>query len=222
MSLRRLWLRKLRSAIRRARAVLVSQRFGFPPSTIYSGDFFDGPGCGQGLVHAAAVAKILYERYRPTSAFDFGCGRGALIAELGKLGVEAAGCDGSAAGVERCPPPAFVFQADLRRPVVLSRRFDLVTCIEVAEHLPRRSAPVLLRSIADAAGRHVVFSAAESPDGDDHIHLRPPEYWVKELEAHGFVHLEEETRALRDATRAAGAPEWFQNTVVLRRSDAGE
>ena len=213
-------LRKWRSARWRVRQSFLSQRFGVSPSSIYDADFFDGPGCQQGSAHAEAVAKILHHRYRPRSVFDFGCGQGALIAAFAELGVQAFGCDGSSVGVQRCAPSVFVFQADLKRPVVLNRRFDLVSCIEVAEHLPRRAGPVLVGSIAAAADCHVVFSAAVpgSGGGEDHINLRPPEYWAQLFENSGFTHMEADTEDVRAATRAAGAPEWFQNTMVFQRS----
>jgi SAM-dependent methyltransferase len=212
-------LRKLRSAGVRLRRGLVSQRFGFSPSTIYGDSFYDGAACDEGRVYAAAVADILFDRYAPRTVFDFGCGQGAILAGLEKRGVLAFGCDGSAPGVRRCPPNTFVFQADLKKPLVTNRTFDLVLSIEVAEHLPHRSGPVLVASMAGVASHRVVFSASGpgSPIGDDHINLQPPEYWADLFAAHGFRHRAEESREVRAAMKAAGAPDWFQNTIVLER-----
>lgn len=211
-------LRKLRSARAHLRQTLLSQRFGFSPSTIYDGSFYEGPGCAQGKAHAEAVARVLMDRFAPQSFFDFGCGHGALIGAMQSLGALASGCEGSVHGVERCPAECLVFQADLKRPVHLNRRFDLVTCIEVAEHLPKRSERVLVKSIADAADRRIVFSASGPGQlGDDHINLVPPDYWAGLFKAHGFTHDEAASRQIRREMGDAGAPAWFQNTIVLER-----
>ncbi len=210
--------RKAVSAVVRLRAGIVSQRFGFTPSAIYDDSFYDGPGCEQSRGSAAAVARLVYERLSPKSVFDFGCGHGALIEAFGELGVEAAGCDGSRSGVGRCATSGFVFQQDLKKRVWMNRRFDVVTCIEVAEHLPKAKGPTLVDSIAAAAAKYVVFSASGPGEaGDDHINLRPPKYWVELFAQRGFGWLESESIELRAALSRAHTPRWLQNIVVLER-----
>ena len=211
-------LRKLRSAQSRLRSAAVSQRFGFSPSEIYNDDFYDGEGCEQGRVSASTVANVLHERLPPHSAFDFGCRQGALIEALAELGVEVAGCEGSFHGVRRCSPASFVFQQDLKQPVALNRQFDLTICIEVAEHLPARSAATLVESIAAASAKDIVFSASGPGElGDDHINLQPKTYWVELFEKHGFVYREAESAEVREAFTQVDVPDWFQNTVMLAK-----
>ena len=211
--------RKIRSAYFQMRSAVVSQRFGFSPSTIYDDHFYDGPGCEQSRSSGRTVAKIVYERLAPGSVFDFGCGQGALIDGFTELGVEASGCEGSWHGVRRCPPSSFVFQQDLKQPVALNRQFDLAICIEVGEHLPARYATTLVDSIASAAAKDIVFSAAlPGETGDDHINLQPISYWIDLFEGRGFVYREAESVEVRDAFRRAGVPPWFQNTLIFRKS----
>ncbi len=212
-------VRKTRSAGVRLRRAIVSQRLGFSPSRVYDDSFYAGSACEQGREHAAAVAAVLHGRYAPASVFDYGCGHGALIEAFRGLGVEAAGCEGSVHGVRRCNPGGLVFQADLKRPVVMNRTFDLVTCIEVAEHMPARSGTTLVASIARAAAERIVFSASgPGEEGDDHINLRPMKYWTDLFSMHGYRENAEESLALRRALDEAGAPEWFQHTIMLERA----
>lgn len=210
--------RKLRSAKTRLRQALLSQRFGVAPSTIYDDAFYDGPGCAQGKAGAAAVAAVLHERFKPKSMFDFGCGTAGILEAMAARGVEAFGCEGSEHAVRRCSPSVVVFQADLKRPVHLNRKFELVTCIEVAEHLPKRCEGTLVQSMVDASDHRIVFSASGPGQlGDDHINLQPPEHWARLFEAHGYRWLRDESRDLRRAFEAAQAPHWFQNAIVLER-----
>ena len=210
--------RKLRSARTRLRQVVQSQRFGFGPSTIYDDAFFDGPGCAQGRESADAVARVLHRRFAPRTMFDFGCGTGETLTAMAELDVIAFGCEGSIQGVRRCDARLVVFQADLKQPVHLNRKFDLVTCIEVAEHLPKRSERVLVQSIASAAGKHVMFSASvPGQPGDDHINLQPPEHWARLFQAEGLRWLEDDTKKIREEFSKSGAPFWLQNAIVLER-----
>src|SRR5262249_5811500 len=143
---------------------------------------------------------------------------GWLLSSLQALGAEAVGGEGSLSGVERCPPEIVVMLADLRRPVILNRTFDLVMCIEGAEHLPASAAARLVASIARAAARRVLFSASgPGQNGDDHIHLRPPEYWRQRFAPHGLHENLADTRFMRAEMLRIGAPEWYQNLIILER-----
>jgi len=213
-----LFLRKLSSAGVRLRRSIVSQRFGFSPSLVYGDEFFESEACSMTGRRADAIARAIHERWAPKSVFDFGCGRGWLLSALHALGVDAVGCEGSLSGVERCAPDILVTHADLRRPVVMNRTFDLVMCVEVAEHLPGSAAETLVTSIARAASSRILFSASgPGQDGDDHIHLRPPAYWAGKFAAHGFLENSGETTHMRREMDRIGAPHWYQNLIILER-----
>lgn len=211
--------RKMRSAATLARSYLRSQRFGLGPSTVYGVDFYDGPGCSRGLLSAAAVADVLSRRYGPSSVFDVGCGRGSILAAFHSLGVTAFGCDGSVHGVRLCPPTVTVFHADLRRPLCVNRRFDLVLCVEVAEHLPGRYAFQLVGSIVSLAAERIIFSAAgpEEP-GDDHIWLRPMAYWERLFADRGFVRNREDSEAVSLQLLSENTAGWFSRLAVFERT----
>jgi SAM-dependent methyltransferase len=217
-----LLVRKLRSAALRLKQFVVSQRFGVAPSAIYGHDFYTGPAYGQTLAAAERIAKVILDVVRPASLFEFGCGRGALLGAIADLGVPAFGCDGSHHGVVLSPPSAFVFQADLRRPVHLNRTFDYVLCIEVAEHLPKRAARGLVQTLVNTARTGVIFAASGPEDdaGDDHINLQPPSYWEALFAEFGLTVDEARSRALVERLTAAGAPDWYAHTQLFVRGPA--
>ena len=108
----------------------------------------------------------------PDTYLDMGCGSGAMTNHARRCGVNAVGVDILAA-----PPDV---KHDLREPLHLGRIFQLVTSIEVAEHLPEESAPVFCDSIARhmGAGGVLVFTAAlPGQPGHNHVNTKPPYYW---------------------------------------------
>jgi len=65
-------------------------------------------------------------------------------------------------------------------------RFDLAMSLEVAEHLPPASAPVLVDSLVSHAPV-VMFSAAiPFQGGEHHVNEQWPEYWASLFHERGF------------------------------------
>jgi hypothetical protein len=108
----------------------------------------------------------------PQTYLDIGCGSGAMSNLARRCGIDTVGVDLIA------EPPNITH--DLREPLNLGRTFQLVTCIEVAEHLPLESAPVLANSIARhmKADDVLIFTAAlPGQQGDNHVNLISPFEW---------------------------------------------
>lgn len=63
--------------------------------------------------------------------------------------------------------------------------WDLAICLEVAEHLPEASGPLLIDGLAQATS--VLFSAATpGQPGINHINCKPHDYWHLLFERHGL------------------------------------
>jgi hypothetical protein len=76
---------------------------------------------------------------------------------------------------------------DLSAPTMLTSKFDLVQSLEVAEHLPERSADNFI-SFLCSLGPVVLFSAAiPFQGGTNHINEQWPEYWARLFLKHGFL-----------------------------------
>jgi hypothetical protein len=83
------------------------------------------------------------------------------------------------------PDGCFVVR-DLTQGLGLEGRFDLVQCLEVAEHLPARIAPALIAELA-ARADVVLFSAAPlGQGGEHHVNEQPFEYWRDLWAEQGF------------------------------------
>jgi SAM-dependent methyltransferase len=164
---------------------------------------------------ARIVVPMLVELIHPSSVLDVGCGRGAWLKAFISNGIEnVIGLDG-----DYIKPSRLMFPAERFRPTNLSatfeipsERFDLATCLEVAEHLPERNAKHLVKQLTSAAP-HVLFSAAPpGQKGGGHINCQPITYWRKVFEEFGFKLLDPFRPRLRDDRRVAW---WYRQNMVF-------
>jgi len=124
---------------------------------------------------------------RPRSVVDVGCGVGAWITAFKECGVsDILGVDGAWAADFHDLESHEFFQHDLSTSIELDRRFDLVICLEVAEHLESRCAPDFIKSLA-RLGDTVLFSAAVPLQGGTlHLNEQWPDYWAALFEQQGY------------------------------------
>ena len=134
-----------------------------------------------------ALSKLL-AGHCVTSMLDVGCGTGNWLRAALDLGVkDVFGIDGIAVAENKFHIPKKHFsQIDLEQTWALGRRFDLVLCLEVAEHLSPGSADILVRCLT-AHGDRILFSAAcPGQEGQHHINCQWPGYWQAMFNKFGF------------------------------------
>lgn len=164
---------------------------------------------------AKVVVPLVAKLIRPTSVIDVGCGNGLWLKVWQEdlqfdnyLGVEGPYLDKE---MIRIPPEKIIFR-DLKLPLDLSQRFDLVMSLEVAEHLPATAADTFIQSLT-TLGDIVLFSAAlPGQEGTYHINEQYPEYWAAIFKKYDFVPV--------DGIRAQiwEHPEveyWYQQNILL-------
>jgi SAM-dependent methyltransferase len=144
----------------------------------YDQSFFEYVNASAGAA-ASRIVPLLQQQFAPSSVLDVGCGQGAWLAVWHSHGVpDLVGVDGSYVDRSRLLfAPEFFYAHDLGQPFDLARRFSLVQCLEVAEHLPPESAATLVDSLV-RHGDIIVFSAAPpGQGGHDHVNERSYDYW---------------------------------------------
>lgn len=129
----------------------------------------------------------------PNSYLDVGCGSGAMVNLARALWVDAY-------GVDILPhDDSHFYKHDLNLPFDLKRQFDLVTSIEVVEHIRPESegalSDTLVRHVAPG-GRLVLTAAPPGQDGDGHVNCQPKKYWRDRMETRGLKYSEVDTRRL--------------------------
>jgi hypothetical protein len=69
----------------------------------------------------------------------------------------------------------------------LDRRFDLVLCLEVAEHLEGAQAEILIDSLVCHSDVVLFSGAAPGQPGQHHVNCQWPEYWQHLFNTRGYV-----------------------------------
>lgn len=171
----------------------------------------------EGALH---VLQLIFEGGTPVSVLDVGCGTGTWLRAAQELGVvEVAGVDGVDLPAELLfVPKEYLVVRDLNRLLDLGRRFDLVLCLEAAEHLEPESAGTVIESLV-AHGDRILFSAAvPGQHGTHHVNCRWPDYWQSLFNERGYACDD----AIRWAlwTDPAVEPWYRQNMMVAVRDPA--
>jgi len=132
--------------------------------------------------NADIAAFLLWRNFRAQRALDVGCAKGYLVEALRDRGVDAVGCDVSSFAVEHAAPGAlgYVRLGDLSRGLPYpDGEFDLVSALEILEHLPPDSVPGALLELRRVC-RGVVYATipsfgrnASGPDGHFEGKVRP-------------------------------------------------
>jgi SAM-dependent methyltransferase len=183
---------------------------------VYDAEFYAHTDDVHGPMYSR-LAESVWERLRPESAVDVGCGTGFILARLADHGVDVRGIEGSRHAIEASPIRDRIVRANLEREVPNLGRFDVAICIEVAEHLPKRVAPALVEGLAAMSDR-VLFTAAQpGQGGTHHVNEQPRSFWLDLFATRGL-----RESSLGDELRAdiAGIPEpeWMaQNLMLLAR-----
>ena len=136
---------------------------------------------------AEIIVPILIERYKPKSVLDLGCNTGQWLKWFIHYGItDVIGVDGINMLSELVIPKDKFYPFDLTKPIHSGKKFDLVLCLEVAEHLEEKYADILV----DTATRHsdiIFWSAADVGQGGyNHVNEQPIEYWIEKFKARGY------------------------------------
>lgn len=146
---------------------------------------------------------------KPGTMIDYGSGDGWWSHTFKQAGADhcyAVELDPIA--LDHTPADVYFKQHDLREPLNdLTGVFDLVMCLEVAEHIPKNQAHnALLSTLARSTGNILVFSAAQpGQPGTGHVNLQPLSYWIEAIEKWSYIQFSPE--------RTAAAKKAFENIV---------
>ena len=155
------------------------------------------------------IADQLIRAFAPHRVYDAGCAHGFLVEAFWDRGVEARGRDISTFAVSQARPDirSFCEVGSIADPI--SGEFDLVTCIEVLEHMPEEDARRAIANLSAITSTIVFSSSPADLDEPTHINVRPTMYWLREYAKHGFT-------PLMNFDASFIAP----HSLVLRRLDA--
>ncbi len=171
-----------------------ADRPGEQENPIEFGPHYFEQGCGvpyerndHWLTFFGRVADGIVRDFHPTTAMDAGCAMGFLVEALNNRGVDAKGVDISEYAIsqvhqsvaDRCRV------ASLTEP--LGGRYDVITCIEVLEHLPAADADAAIANLCAASDTLVISSTPGDYGEATHLNVLQPEAWAAKFAQHGFL-----------------------------------
>ena len=137
--------------------------------------FFDG------------VADFIVDVLRPRTVLDAGCGIGFLVEALRKRGVDARGFDISEYAISQVPASLRPFCTVASVTDQIDGHFDLITCIEVLEHVPPQLTGAALDNLVAHGDRLLFSSTPEAGTEPTHINVRAPSEWVAAFAERGVL-----------------------------------
>lgn len=134
------------------------------------------------------IVPFLIDRFHPRSVIDVGCGIGTFLHVFMESNVQdIMGIDGEWVDPSSLLfPKEYFIEKDLERPFCLDRKYDLVLCLEVGEHLVPEAASILVDNLT-SLGDIIIFSAAiKNQGGQNHINEQSFDYWAEKFGKKGF------------------------------------
>lgn len=133
------------------------------------------------------IADRLIADFAPKTTLDAGCAIGLLVEALRDRGVNAEGIDFSDFAIARS-------RDDIRRHLTigsitdpLQKRYDLITCLEVLEHLSPQDANKAIANLCAFTDDLIVSSTPLHFRDPTHTNIHPQEYWTERFARHGFI-----------------------------------
>ena len=155
------------------------------------------------------IAKTVVATLHPRSVLDVGCATGMLVEALRNEGVDARGIDVSGWAIGQVPEPLRPYCTVGSVTEELSGTYDLITCIEVAEHLPTFAVADAIANICRHTDAVLFSSTPDDFDEPTHLNVESTGYWSRHFIRQGF---------LRDVDYDASY--LATHAVVFRRSTA--
>lgn len=173
------------------------------------------------------AAEALRDTVDFASHIDLGAGRGKLVEALLGIGIDSSGIELSREAEALLSPDtaehiAFGVGLDGWAASYELQQRDMVSCVEVLEHLPPEDGPRAVAAICSRSSRWVYFSAAApGQPGVGHINCQPQSYWIDLFRANGFDFDLERTGELKARLASVKRAWWLlQNALIFRRRGA--
>jgi SAM-dependent methyltransferase len=133
------------------------------------------------------IADFIVAEFSLRTVLDVGCAIGFLVEALRDRGVDARGIDISDYAIAQVPEALKAYCTLGSVTDELDGRYDLITCIEVLEHLSPEGAEEAVENLARHTDRILFSSTPYDHAEPTHASVRPPDAWVRLFAAHGFL-----------------------------------
>jgi hypothetical protein len=186
------------------------------PDFIYDEDYYAKRKNDPWRSDAHNVAEEINKYFNPDSVVDFGCAIGAYLEPFYGDGVDIKGVEGNSdAFYHAVVPEEYLEQYDLRDQYLTKKKYDVVLCFELAEHLPKQYADNLVSTLTEAGGTIIMTAATPGQGGTHHVNEQPREYWSEKFESRGYEYDPDAVEDLRDAFEVDQTIWVYDNLMVF-------
>ncbi len=137
---------------------------------------------------AEIISEIVHRKISLKSVLDVGCGVGIWMKKWKERGVSVVhGVDAKwVKDGKFVVPKKWINFHNIEKPFNQGRKYDLVTCLEVAEHIHEEYSEILVDSLVRHS-KNILFSAAVPGQGGvHHVNEQFQSYWVEKFEKRGY------------------------------------
>jgi SAM-dependent methyltransferase len=170
---------------------------------------------------ASKIVPLLVKSISPKSVVDFGCGLGNWLFEFQQHGVDdIKGYEYFINEDKIVINSNLIEKKDLSSIISSDKKFDLVICLEVAEHLPEKSADNIVKSLTNHSDTILFSAALPHQGGQNHINEQYFQYWVAKFNKLGY----EFNSDLREEIWDNEGVDWWyrQNIFIVKKKSGGE
>lgn len=143
------------------------------------------------------------------TVYEFGCGNGLYSKKMIESGFDVDSSDGNPNTYNSTN--GLSYTRDLTKNVELSPR-DVVLCLEVGEHIPKKYEQIVLDNIFNSSKNIVILSwAIKGQSGTGHVNCQDNDYIIKQAEQRQFSFDEVSSKHFRRSSSL----KWFKNTIMI-------
>ena len=163
-------------------------------STIYNGDYYRSH-CGECYERGngweeifARQAERIVKELAPQNVLDVGCAAGYLVEGLRDRGVDAWGIDISEYAIAQVREDIRPFCQVSSATEKIQRKYDLITCIEVVEHLDPQQYSKAIENMCSATETVLFSSTPFDYNEESHFSVNSIGFWCRLFAYNGFFH----------------------------------
>jgi hypothetical protein len=184
-------------------------------SSIYNEWFFEEVKKSE-MASSLNFANIVQKHLKFKSIIDVGCGSAIYLKAFNELKYDdVIGYDGSEFAVITSLLPDKTFVYDLRKPLILERKYDLAICIEVAEHIEEIHAKTLVDSLCRSSDIILFTAATIGQGGYGHINEQNHEYWIELFKQKEFKYNKKLSDTMRKEMYDCDVVWWIPKNLMI-------
>lgn len=180
-------INKIRSKYDSLRSIILKDSTFLEPGDLYMCSLFP-----------VKIIDQVISKFHPKSILDVGCGTGVSLQYFLQKNIDAIGVENSSLAISRSAIGEKITKHNLKHELFLKKKFDLVWCFEVVEHIHPQFEAIFLNTLVLHSDRVIISAARPGQGGHGHFNEQLPEYWVKRFSDLSFQLNFEMTECLRN------------------------